>query len=59
MICELYIDGKLIGVFSTNAAAIEFAEENHPEKSYSIFPIGTTIATDIKPYSTLYIIQQL
>ena len=44
---ELVFNGVVIGVFSTEDAADRFMEIRHPNSTYSIYPIGTFLVTDI------------
>jgi len=47
-LCELVIGGFVIGVFSCTKKAQQHADKNYPDESYSIFPLGTLLKTDIK-----------
>ena len=44
---ELFYDGRLIGVFSSENAAHDFMNKNYPTQSYSIYPFGTTLNSDM------------
>jgi len=47
-LCELVINGIVVGVFSSIKKAQQYADKNNPDSSYSVFPIGTLLKTDIK-----------
>jgi len=47
---ELYVDGNLIGVFSTEKAALNHIYDNYDFDDYtscSVLPLGTTLVTDM------------
>ena len=43
LMVELIVNGQFIGLFETEDSAKEWALDNKPMSSYSIFPLGTTI----------------
>lgn len=45
---ELHRAGELLGVFSSEQAAKDYMEKYWSDSSFSIYPLGTTMQTDIK-----------
>lgn len=45
---ELCYNGQIIGIFSTEDAATKYMHKAHPGASFSIFPIGTFMETDME-----------
>ena len=44
---ELMINGNVIGVFSSEDKASEYARKHYPDVSHQILPLGTFLETDM------------
>ena len=44
---ELVVNGDIIGVFSSIKKAQQYGNKTYSKNSYSIFPLGTLLKTDI------------